>query len=238
MNVYSRYLDQPGLRVRPHVQMLKHPKPRQVTPSRRPGGKLRQHLRNAYREAILDAAETVFEGHGYHEAKMAQIAEDAGMAVGTLYKYFESKRAIFDAISERARQVYAELLQPVRDVVDPIGRVRGFIAASFAFIQRYGALYSIGTQLGDERDEAAVAAREEALSLVRTALVDGRSCGLFRAELDVELAVVVLSGAMQGVISSWLATERGFELESRTEPLLGLLLDGLRASEKPGTGAL
>lgn len=47
------------------------------------------------REAILRAATLCFGRSGYHGAHVAEIAHEAGMAEGTLYRHFESKHALF-----------------------------------------------------------------------------------------------------------------------------------------------
>ena len=49
------------------------------------------------RRRLLDAAEAVFGELGYHDASVVRVAQDAGVAAGTFYLYFDSKKAIFDA---------------------------------------------------------------------------------------------------------------------------------------------
>ena len=47
------------------------------------------------RDGLLKAAEKVFGERGYHEASIVEIVREAGVAQGTFYIHFESKRAIF-----------------------------------------------------------------------------------------------------------------------------------------------
>ncbi len=47
------------------------------------------------RRRLLDAAEAVFGELGFPEASVVKVAEAAGVATGTFYLYFDSKRAIF-----------------------------------------------------------------------------------------------------------------------------------------------
>jgi len=77
-------------------------------------GRTRQRLRDRLREAglreILNAAEAVFAESGLEGATMAQIAERAGVAVGTLYNRFADREALLDALrTERRAEVLAEL---------------------------------------------------------------------------------------------------------------------------------
>ena len=52
---------------------------------------------------ILDAAERVFARAGFHVATMNDIAVEAAMSPGNLYRYFSSKDALIAGISERDR---------------------------------------------------------------------------------------------------------------------------------------
>lgn len=61
---------------------------------------------------ILDAAERVFARAGFHMATMNDIAVEAGMSPGNLYRYFSSKDAIIASMSERDRtEVAADFAQ-------------------------------------------------------------------------------------------------------------------------------
>ena len=53
------------------------------------------------RRQILEAAATVFARHGYHQARTREIAREAGIAEGTIYNYFPSKRELLLAIVDQ-----------------------------------------------------------------------------------------------------------------------------------------
>jgi len=50
------------------------------------------------RRMILDAAVRVFARQGYHTCRVADIADDAGVAYGLVYHYFGSKDEILDTL--------------------------------------------------------------------------------------------------------------------------------------------
>ncbi|QQR89610.1 MAG: TetR/AcrR family transcriptional regulator [Myxococcales bacterium] len=54
--------------------------------------------RSRRRAEILDAAAEVFSKSGFHQTRIADIIESAGIARGTFYLYFESKGAVFLAL--------------------------------------------------------------------------------------------------------------------------------------------
>jgi AcrR family transcriptional regulator len=62
------------------------------------------------RRQILLGAKKVFAARGYHETNISHICDDLGIARGTLYQYFDSKKAVFSAIVE-------DLLERVRAAV-------------------------------------------------------------------------------------------------------------------------
>ncbi len=57
-----------------------------------------QAQREFRRRAVLDVARRVFSEKGYHKTSIDDLIESAGIARGTFYLYFSSKRAIFDAL--------------------------------------------------------------------------------------------------------------------------------------------
>jgi AcrR family transcriptional regulator len=75
------------------------------------------------RERILEAARLCFVKRGFHGASIADIALEAGMSPGLMYRYFENKNAIIKAIIERqlesGRRTLEEIKSP-EDLVDGI----------------------------------------------------------------------------------------------------------------------
>lgn len=70
----------------------------EVVKIRRPPKDLRDQVR---RNQIVTAARACMVRHGFHAATMAEIATEAKMSVGQIYRYFPSKEAIVHAIVER-----------------------------------------------------------------------------------------------------------------------------------------
>jgi AcrR family transcriptional regulator len=74
---------------------------------------VRRAREEAYRGLILAAAERIFGDKGYAEAKVQEIAEAAGVATGTVYGIFPSKRELYRAIHretlEQLAKRYAEI---------------------------------------------------------------------------------------------------------------------------------
>lgn len=62
------------------------------------------------REALLDAALALFAERGFHGTPVPEVAERAKVATGTLYRYFEDKEALVNAVYRRCNE---QILQAV-----------------------------------------------------------------------------------------------------------------------------
>jgi AcrR family transcriptional regulator len=62
----------------------------------------------AKRRQIMEGARLVFLAQGFDGASMGEIARQAGVSKGTLYVYFDSKEALFEAIAEEECRAQAE----------------------------------------------------------------------------------------------------------------------------------
>lgn len=96
------------------------------------------------RRRLLDAAESVFGRLGYHDASVVKLAEVAGVAGGTFYLYFDSKKAVFDELvrdlNRRVRHAMKEASAGGDTRLE--SELRGF-AAYFRFTSEHPALYRI-----------------------------------------------------------------------------------------------
>lgn len=72
-----------------------------------------ESARAARREEILAAARRVFARQGFRGTTIADVADEAGIALGTIYLYFPSKDDVFAALNEQlAELIVAALMKP------------------------------------------------------------------------------------------------------------------------------
>src|SRR5262245_30658992 len=98
---------------------------------------VRGEVAEVFRRAILDAAERVFGRHGFTEAKVAEIADEAGLAAGTLYKHFDGKEEIFRTLLELRGEEFAHHLQELASAPggDPCVRLARLTEAMLAYVE-------------------------------------------------------------------------------------------------------
>lgn len=84
------------------------------------------------RQAILTAARELFASQGYEETTIAEIARAAGMAVGTVYLYFQNKHDILVDVCLALNAEVAQVIQSPAILALPLQEVpRAIIEASF-----------------------------------------------------------------------------------------------------------
>ena len=180
----------------------------------------RSIVQEAKREHLLRAAVRVFARHGYHGARVGDIAEEAGVAHGLLYHYFASKEEVLQTVF---RDNWGELL----------GRFRAVEAADEPAPEKLAGIAKILLRTWrNDPDLVTVMVREvarspklqaqveeigEAFEIVRRVIEEGQRAGDFRADLDARLASWLLYGGLEEVLTGW---------------VLGTLEDGEAAVER------
>ncbi|XVQ14929.1 TetR/AcrR family transcriptional regulator [Spirillospora sp. CA-255316] len=87
------------------------------------------------RRRLLEAAKEVFERDGFLHARIADIADIAGISHGSFYTYFVSKEEIFTEIVDSV-ELNLLTLEPAPADADPVERIR---AANEHYLRAYGA---------------------------------------------------------------------------------------------------
>ena len=87
------------------------------------GGAKAKARQEAQRARILEAARKCFSEGGFHGAGMSAIAREAGMSQGLIYRYFASKAAIIQAITEEQRARRAQDLCAIATFDDLVDRL-------------------------------------------------------------------------------------------------------------------
>ncbi|HLV67718.1 MAG TPA: helix-turn-helix domain-containing protein [Polyangiaceae bacterium] len=201
-----------------------------------PRGAIRRFAETAYRDAILDAAERLFLRVGFHEAKMADVAEEAGIAVGTVYKHFASKDEVFASLLDRSRRAALDVVERALAAPDPLERIRGFVDGMFELTERHGPIIALCVELGasvegglrlrcNDRDEHF----DRALARLETAFRDAADSGRIRDDIDPGTLAAALAGAMKGTLLEWVRHSQSYSLVSRARPLFDLFMQGARA---------
>ncbi|HWO11765.1 MAG TPA: TetR/AcrR family transcriptional regulator [Polyangiaceae bacterium] len=167
--------------------------------------RLRERFRAETRDAILAAAEVALAEHGARGARMEAIAQQAGIAVGTLYNYFADRQQLIEALFELRRRELVEALDRAlaASEAEPFeARLEAFLAAGLAHFQAHRAFITLalheelrGGQGSRWPMQLELRARAERL------IAAGLEAGLLRPE-DRAAYPHMLIGLLRGLIAA------------------------------------
>jgi AcrR family transcriptional regulator len=104
----------------------------------------RERAREHTRRDILLAAAEVFARRGYAAATLAELAEAAGFAAPSLYRYFESKEEIFKSLLELVvREMDATFDEPVDAALPLAARLEGLLRTQARTAEAFRSAFSV-----------------------------------------------------------------------------------------------
>jgi TetR/AcrR family transcriptional regulator, fatty acid metabolism regulator protein len=187
------------------------------------------------REHLLDAAVRVFARRGYHGSRVADIAEEAGVAHGLLYHYFSSKEEVLQTIF---RENWGQLLERFRAVEDADEAAPDKLAGIAKILLRTWrndpdlVTVMVREVARSPQLQAEVEGVREAFAILRRVIEQGQREGSFRRDLDPLLAAWIVYGGLEEVLTGWVlgGLPDGDEQVARAErTAVELALGGLGA---------
>ena len=164
-----------------------------------------QRLREERRNQVLTIARRLFAERGYHATSIHDIIDDADIARGTFYLYFESKRAIFEELLEGFFVTLSQSLRrvdlspgaspPLEQMQDNVTRVLSLLEG-----EREMACILIRHAVGldPEFDRKLADFYGRVAALIARALRSGIAMGLVRP-LDPDVVAVCILGSVKEV---------------------------------------
>jgi AcrR family transcriptional regulator len=196
----------------------------------------------ARRSEILTAAREVFGAKAYDAASISEIATRADCVEGTIYTYFSSKRALFDAV---LAEFYDQLIADIEPQFDSIRGTRdrlSFLVARHLQIAVDDPGVSRMIMRESRGQETYFGSKLHALNrrysrFILKTLSDGVARGELRGDLDASMARDMMFGGLE----HWVWTERGrhrsVDPAKAADRIVGMLLDGWRAPAGGGAQA-
>ena len=85
------------------------------------------------RERVLKAAKAVFSAGG-PDASLEAVARRAGVGIGTLYRHFPTREALFEAVYRREVQQLGELAEALKSEAAPVDALRRWLRSNVEFV--------------------------------------------------------------------------------------------------------
>ncbi len=186
------------------------------------------------KQQIIQAATAVFARQGFHEARMEDIAREAGLGKGTLYLYFKSKDDIIAALLD---QFYRRGLQDLQMLQGYEGSIADLLLLITRFLageaeKMMGTLpiafefYALAARREDVRQSV-----KEYFSTYREALAPLIQMGIERGEfraVDPQEAAIVLAALFEGLAVLQATDPAVVRWQTHGERAVKMFLEGLK----------
>ena len=189
---------------------------------------LRSQLRESVSTAILEAAEDLIAAKGLAGAPLLQIAKRAGVAVGTLYNYFEDRDALIRALFEMRR---ATLRPQVRAAVGKGAelpfedRLRGFVRDLFEVYETHRKFIKVAIETEHLRLSSSTTSQD-----IHAAIAELVKSGVKEraiAAAHAEILPLVIAGSLRAVVLKRIAENKKLAAAD-ADALVTIALDGAR----------
>jgi TetR/AcrR family transcriptional regulator, fatty acid metabolism regulator protein len=187
------------------------------------------------RRQILAAAVKVFARKGFHASRVGDIAEEAGIAYGLVYHYYESKEDLLETIF---RTTWTEMLARIGEVeeagVPAAEAVRQVTALLLRTWRRDPDLVRVLVRevTRNQHVQQEIEEITQAMEALERIIRRGQESGEFRTELDSRLSAVVFYGALEEVLSSWVLgqlPDREDDIARAEKNVVAVLTGGLKS---------
>jgi AcrR family transcriptional regulator len=187
------------------------------------------------RRAILDAAIRVFARQGFHNARVSDIAAEAGVAYGLVYHYFDSKDQMLNELfSERWSLLLEAGREADRTLDSPrekLAAVAGFIIESYRHDPELMKVIIVEvTRAANSFGRTHLPEIRQAYDSITKIVADGQEEGAFRRDIDPAFASMSFYGAIEQLLSGWIfevMPASSADFDEAKELVVGMICDGL-----------
>ena len=190
------------------------------------------------RRMILDAAITVFANRGFHHCRVSDVADEAGVAYGLVYHYFDSKEEILNQVFSERWQLMLDAIAEIDSQAIP-ARDKLYLVASFIIDSYHHEPDLMKVIIVEVTRAANTFGREhlekirEAYGMIATIVESARADGSFKSDISADFAAMCFYGAIEQLLSGWIfgyLPESDEEFERAKSLVVETICGGLEAT--------
>ncbi len=161
------------------------------------------------RRLILDAAVRVFARQGFHSCRVSDIADEAGVAYGLVYHYFDSKDEVLDTLFLERWNVMLELIREVDREPLPVREkllaIASFIIDSYHHDPDLMKVIIVEvTRAANSFGDTHIGTIREAYDLIGGMIAQAQSDGVFKPDIEARFAAMAFYGAIEQLLTGWI----------------------------------
>jgi AcrR family transcriptional regulator len=176
------------------------------------------------RERVLAAAKAVFSSGG-PDASLEAVARAAGVGIGTLYRHFPTREALFEAVYRREVQQLADLAEQLTEEGEPVDALRRWMRANVEFVATKKGMSAALALAAYKNPELMSFSFDQLTQSVRRLLDRAVAVGAIRADISPE-------DLLRGLVGMCYMHDRpGWQ--TSVLRLVDVFVDGLRIRPNP-----
>lgn len=171
------------------------------------------------RERVLEAAKAVFSAGG-SDASLEAVAKRAGVGIGTLYRHFPTREALFEAVYRREVDQLSDLAETLKSAPAPVDALRRWLRANVELVATKKGMIAALALAVQTSSELYAYSFDRLTKAVGTLLDRAVIAGEIRADVSAEDLLRALIGMC------YLHEQPGWQ--STVLRLMDVFVDGLR----------
>ncbi len=180
------------------------------------------------RERVLEAAKAVFSAGGA-DASLEAVAKRAGVGIGTLYRHFPTREALFEAVYRREVDQLSELAEQLKSAASPVDALRSWLRSNVELVATKKGMIAALALVVQAPSELYAYSFDRLTKAVGTLLDRAVAAGEIRADISPEDLLRALIGMC------YLHDQPGWQ--STVLRLMDVFIDGLRVQPDAGRKA-
>ena len=186
-------------------------------------------------DTIVESARKVFCSDGFENGSIGNIARDAGIAEGTIYSYFDSKRTLLDEVLRRHYfALFNDIEQTLPSIQGPANRLRYLIRRTLITIlddrgmSRLRSLYA--RQADSERPSLAQDQNRRMAGMMANEIRSGMKDGSFRLDTSPNITCYMIGGAIELTEFSYVQNGEIVNLDEIAESIWRTISGGISST--------
>jgi TetR/AcrR family fatty acid metabolism transcriptional regulator len=182
---------------------------------------------------ILEAATRVFAREGFHNAKIENVAKEAGVAHGTVYLYFGGKDDLLISIfQENLEELVEYVSSEIEKEANAEDKLRKMISLQIELIETNSELAELMLvefpQTGKFLNNGVIHDLAAYIDMIANILKEGVAEGAFDDSIDVNVVATVIYSGIQGIATRWILEEMKYPLNKVANEISEVFLSGIK----------
>jgi AcrR family transcriptional regulator len=161
------------------------------------------------RRLILDAAVRVFARQGFHACRVSDIADEAGVAYGLVYHYFDSKDEVLDTVFLERWNVMLDVIREVDarqlPAREKLQEIASFIVDSYRHEPDVMKVIIVEvTRAANSFGDTHIGTIREAYDLIGGMIAKAQQDGTFKPDIEARFAAMAFYGAIEQLLTGWI----------------------------------